>query len=314
MAQFTVYSSYDVAAPILNGLTGSLLTVLDACLVTGYGTKPGAGWTKPLVNSASCGCYRVPTGSMSTMFINDSGPGGQDGAEARIRGFYAVTSMDNGKATGSYGFPPESHMISGHAAIRKSSFINANMEEWIIFADSRSMYCYTKSANAGRPTTHYVFSFGDYYSYFDILPYNPVLTARFQEASTPNDYDTLSYRSEIGGTTNGSYIMRNPETNVTSVQNGFVVNRNIQIYYPIPYPSPAGGLSMDNVYLYSSNVLVGHMRGYHQIYNSGQSLLDGLVFSGSGGYSGKIFQLVGRGYANNITYHCMEISDTLDTN
>ena len=32
MAQFTIYSSTDVGAPVLNGITGSLITVLDAVL------------------------------------------------------------------------------------------------------------------------------------------------------------------------------------------------------------------------------------------------------------------------------------------
>lgn len=42
----TYYSSEDAEAPQLGAdLTGGVKTVLKACLVTGYGTKPGAGWT-----------------------------------------------------------------------------------------------------------------------------------------------------------------------------------------------------------------------------------------------------------------------------
>lgn len=42
----TYYSSADAEAPQLGAdLTGGVKTVLKACLVTGYGTKPGAGWT-----------------------------------------------------------------------------------------------------------------------------------------------------------------------------------------------------------------------------------------------------------------------------
>ena len=41
----TYYSSEDAEAPQLGAdLTGGVKTVLKACLVTGYGTKPGAGW------------------------------------------------------------------------------------------------------------------------------------------------------------------------------------------------------------------------------------------------------------------------------
>ena len=42
----TYYSSEDAEAPQLGAdLTGGVKTVLKACLVTGYGTIPGAGWT-----------------------------------------------------------------------------------------------------------------------------------------------------------------------------------------------------------------------------------------------------------------------------
>ncbi|WP_297486902.1 MULTISPECIES: hypothetical protein [Pseudomonadota] len=35
----TIYSSKDASAPALTGIAGSLVAVLDACLVNGYGTK-----------------------------------------------------------------------------------------------------------------------------------------------------------------------------------------------------------------------------------------------------------------------------------
>lgn len=45
---YTIYKSTDPDAPQLSNATGSLKTVLKACLVTGYGTgtdtKAGAGW------------------------------------------------------------------------------------------------------------------------------------------------------------------------------------------------------------------------------------------------------------------------------
>jgi hypothetical protein len=45
-----LYLSTDPNAPVLNGLYGSLVQVLKACLVTGYGEKAGAGWTMPFAN------------------------------------------------------------------------------------------------------------------------------------------------------------------------------------------------------------------------------------------------------------------------
>ena len=40
----TLYTSEDEGAPKLSVNAGSFKTVLKACLVTGYGNKPGAGW------------------------------------------------------------------------------------------------------------------------------------------------------------------------------------------------------------------------------------------------------------------------------
>ena len=42
----TVYRFDDAGAPTLSAAAGALISVLDACLVNGYGAKPAAGWTK----------------------------------------------------------------------------------------------------------------------------------------------------------------------------------------------------------------------------------------------------------------------------
>lgn len=42
-----MYKWDDVGAPELKKATNSLMSIFEACLVTGYGTKTGAGWTKP---------------------------------------------------------------------------------------------------------------------------------------------------------------------------------------------------------------------------------------------------------------------------
>ena len=47
----TIYRSSDAGAPSLTGAAGSLIALLDACLRTGYGTKAGAGWTKPFTGT-----------------------------------------------------------------------------------------------------------------------------------------------------------------------------------------------------------------------------------------------------------------------
>lgn len=42
-----MYKWDDVDAPVLKKSTNALIAIFEACLVTGYGTKQGAGWTMP---------------------------------------------------------------------------------------------------------------------------------------------------------------------------------------------------------------------------------------------------------------------------
>ena len=82
-SQFTIYTSADSGSVVLNGTSGSLIALLDQCLVSGSASKPGAGWTKPFANSSNFGCWTQGTGSRMTLFINDSAPNTQSVAQIR---------------------------------------------------------------------------------------------------------------------------------------------------------------------------------------------------------------------------------------
>ena len=74
MAQFTIYRSADANAPVLNGLAGSLITVLDAILVNGYGTQPSASWTKSFSSGSYYAAYKQGSGSNGCyMWVQDTG-------------------------------------------------------------------------------------------------------------------------------------------------------------------------------------------------------------------------------------------------
>ena len=47
----TIYKSTDPSAPALPSVNGSMINVLYQCLVTGYGSKAGAGWTRPFTGT-----------------------------------------------------------------------------------------------------------------------------------------------------------------------------------------------------------------------------------------------------------------------
>jgi len=105
--QFTIYKSTDIQGPgPVKGLSGSLIRILNACLVDGYGSgsyrKEPAGWSKPLPDTGSIyygntnvlACYKQGSGSMMTLFVNDSGHATNDYANIAIaQGWELITSL-----------------------------------------------------------------------------------------------------------------------------------------------------------------------------------------------------------------------------
>ena len=66
-----VYQSTDTSAPVLTGVAGSLIALLDAVLVAGYGTQTAAGWTKPF-NGINKGVYKHAGSNGYFRFVDDA--------------------------------------------------------------------------------------------------------------------------------------------------------------------------------------------------------------------------------------------------
>lgn len=97
----TVYQSTDPGAPALTGQAGSLINLLRALLVTGYGagptTKPGLGWTEAFTATNKAVFRNSPaTGSGTYLRVDDSGGGSTGGREALLRAYEGMTSVDAG--------------------------------------------------------------------------------------------------------------------------------------------------------------------------------------------------------------------------
>lgn len=176
-SQFTIYSSSDVNGPgVITGWSGSLIRVLDYCLYSGSVSKPSAGWLKPIANSASVSgtdvyaCYKQPSGSMMTFFVNDYFPNATAaGKEAWITGWESITSLCNAAATanvgGGYGqFPtPAQLLTTGHVVWRKSTTSdNTNGRTWIVLADAYTCYVFIQTGDAVG--YYYAGMFGDIFS------------------------------------------------------------------------------------------------------------------------------------------------------
>ena len=88
----TVYRWDDPDAPVLsNPSAGSLIGVLDACLVDGYTGKTGAGWTKAF-SGTNLAAYRQGAGSMCYLRVDD----GTGSFKVKMRGYESMTDIDTG--------------------------------------------------------------------------------------------------------------------------------------------------------------------------------------------------------------------------
>lgn len=185
----TIYRSTDASAPTLTGQVGSLIALLDACLVTGYGSKSAAGWTKPFSNSGNQGCWRnSPTnGTGYHLNILDSGPGGGGAREARMTGFATMSALGTG--TGQFPTSGQLAIGIGAAVIRKSVSADATARPWVLVADDTVFYLNIDTGDFSSPVAASMVMFGDFVSYKASDPYRCAMIGRQAENTADVRYD-----------------------------------------------------------------------------------------------------------------------------
>jgi hypothetical protein len=183
-SQFKIYTSNDIQGPgLITGGTGSLINILDYCLVGGYGTgsyyKAPAGWTKPVANSGSTattpafGCWRQGGGSSMSLFMNDcGGMSAAQGKEAWITGWEQITSVAP-TGTGSINvgqgwnqFPlPAQSLTYGYCVVRKNDNTDlTGSRYWLLAADETTMYMWIWAEGVADSNRCYHWMFGDIFS------------------------------------------------------------------------------------------------------------------------------------------------------
>jgi hypothetical protein len=189
----TIYRSSDASAPTLTGAAGSLLGVLDACLVNGYGSQSAAGWTKPYSNSGNVGCYQNSSGvgTGSGLSVNDAGPGAGSYREARCTGFSSLTSV----SAGTNQFPTSGQLGIGSGAVvcRKSATADSTQRVWTLIADDTVFYLFVETGDYTNPLIALPFMFGDIFSYATEASltdtYRCMIVGRNNENSSYQGYD-----------------------------------------------------------------------------------------------------------------------------
>ncbi len=154
------YFSTDPDAPELNGLAGSLIAVLDACLVNGYGAKPPLGWTKEHAGENKAAYRQVAKLGYGQYYlrVRDDAPNGtQLGRTAIMSGYESMSSVDEG-----INIFPRSGQSMSPTYLRKSATANGVTRQWLLVGDERTFYLMTYSEDVAGYS--FGFAFGDFYS------------------------------------------------------------------------------------------------------------------------------------------------------
>ncbi len=230
-----IYRSTDASAPVLSGTVGALLTVLDAVLVNGYGSKTAAGWTIAYTGTNLRQYQMAAGGTSCQLYINDAGPGAGGAREARINGFKTGSAIGTG--TGQFPSTAQQAAPSGAVVVRKSTTADSTARAWTIIADGRTFYMFVETGDFTGPLMCMAWMFGDFISYSSTDTSNCIIIGRNIENSSAfaalnnisftgtNLYEAFglfSYMSSTGlsNALSGHYVCANFTNTGTSINVG----------------------------------------------------------------------------------------------
>lgn len=331
-----VYRSTDVGAPSLGG-AGSLINVLDACLVTGYGSQAPAGWTKEYSGTNLAAYKQGALATYNQYYLRVDNTNGDGGV---VRGYESMDSIDSGVNP----FPSLVQKLISPITLGiwwlHSSTANV---PWMVVATERTLYlwnAYAVNATSYTPANQSFFqAFGDFdsmlgvedkgnclivgaagnstnqYYATEILQFNdsgpsaaPGFIAKSRDGVIPsvNFFSTADFRLSNSSTylTNG--ISTVPAPNLS----------DYQFYYSDAYIVDYGTLNgvgnrlrgkwKGRVVAYNGRKQTVGTSGSLQLINAGDQLT-------LPQYPGKTFEVIGsRSYSvsNSYPFLLIEVSDT----
>lgn len=311
-----IYRYDDASAPVLSSPTvGSLIALLDACLVNGYGSKSPAGWTKAF-SGTNLAAYRQGGGSMCYLRIDNS----TGTAQARAVGYESMTDV----STGTNPFPTATQ-LSGGVYINMHTVATAINKPWVIIADEKRFYLWTgytttmTSASLLSDSTTYqgMFFFGDVVSYKT----GDAFCCQIIGANTATtNTERFALLTDPGTASLGHYIARDAAQAALSVQNsksGDYHGSNsvaaIGVATSFAYPDPiSGGLNLARIRVSNGATipgLRGHLPGAWAPLNALPGN-NGDTFSGVGELAGKTFILLDCGSGSTRGRVAIETSNT----
>ncbi len=294
----TVYRSTDTGAPALyTDSAGSLISILDACLVDGYGSQPAAGWTKAF-SGTNKAAYRMSTTAPASGFylrVDDTST-----TESRWVGYESMTDID----TGTDSFPLESQVSGGLYSLKVST-----NSEWILIADERAFYFFHDNPLLSLSAAGTFF--GDIVSATAADNVCCVLAGRENGTFSGASEALAAIYSTLSSPAPGHYLARNYDSTSKSV-NCIPIGKNFGSYLGsggFDYPNPSdNNLMMDKLILADSpadKTFRGYYPGlWNALHNDPGNHND--TFSGTGILAGKTFLILETFQGRSI----LETSDT----
>ncbi len=182
-----LYSWDDAGALVLDSVTGSgsLLNILRACLVDGYGTRTDAGWTMPfsdLINNV--GCFKPGNGDNVHLRIDDD----YTYRYALVRGYAGMT--DHSTGSGEWPTNDQIEKVDAKLSVGKRLKNTAGYERWHVIATEGWFYYWSPDMLRSTPSG---FFFGKMETFNPNHVNNYLLTANAVDSNlTPNpQYETL---------------------------------------------------------------------------------------------------------------------------
>lgn len=280
MANVTWYRSDDVGAPTLDSSQGSLLTVLRACLVDGYGSKAAAGWTLELNDIATNGTMLLKNNSTQlAKYYRFQDNGHQDdapgiaGTDPDVAVMYGCESYVNINDT-SGNFPNLD--IQGDAnpdttnngiTVLKSTSVDSQPKPWMIIADDK--------------TVNFIANIGGYSNLWSTTNYNSVNNMiSFGDLGKLGDSATNVNLGHVAGNGfTGAYSSTNLKYPACSIDDGRrYLNRS---YTATGVGAIEYGLNHIHDYLFGSTFIgeYSNAAGYYPERNYPSDAFNGIVFS-----------------------------------
>lgn len=314
----TIYRSSDASAPVLSGTAGTLVNVLDACLVNGYGAKAAAGWAKAF-SSTNIAAYRAATGSRMYLRVDDT-----SAQEARISGFESMSGASAG--TGQY---PNSAQLPGGLFVRKSETSDATARPWVVVATGTCFYFLVQSNSSdwtvATTTTNLSgqFFFGDLISYKPGDLYHSLIIGATATGTDRGNLGNIQ-KSMSFTAISGHYMPRNHLQIGGSIQVAKVIISDFSTAYTVigaasSYPvfpdSVSGGMLLSPLVIVEGSdggtrfAVRGLLPGlWAPLHNMPMNHAD--VLDGSGDMAGKQFLMFNTSTSSSLGRAALEISNT----